>query len=237
MIALGDVVEAAEVDEPSPKLEIPDDLFAVIEGYGDVKKLLREILGSERPVHVLFTGVPASAKTVFLLELARIGAPYILGSQATKAGIADLLFDTRPSILLVDEIDRIGTKDIAILLSLMQTGIIVETKWGKRRELKLGTRVFAASNTLALPPELLSRFLVLQFKPYSHDNFLTIATNILVKHENVEPVLASYIAEKVWSLPDQFPDPRQAVRIARIASCKEQVDEVVRVMLKYSASK
>lgn len=39
------------------------------------------------PVHVLFTGVPSSAKTMFLLELARLGAPYILGSQSTKAGI------------------------------------------------------------------------------------------------------------------------------------------------------
>ena len=69
---------------------------------------------------------------MFLMELARLGAPYVLGSQASRAGIAELLFTTEPRILLVDEIDRIGTRDISVLLSLMATGIVSETKHGKR---------------------------------------------------------------------------------------------------------
>jgi len=71
---------------------------------------------------------------MFLLELARLGAPYVLGSQSTKARIADVLFGLEPQILLVDEIDRIGTKDIIILLSLTETGIVSETKHGNRLE-------------------------------------------------------------------------------------------------------
>jgi len=114
-------------------LEIPDDLFSPIEGYEEIKELVRRVLKAEKPVHILFTGVPSSAKTMFLIELSKVGAVYILGSQASKAGIADILFDLEPKLLLVDEIDRIGAKDIAILLSLAETGIVSQTKHGNRR--------------------------------------------------------------------------------------------------------
>jgi Holliday junction DNA helicase RuvB len=216
------------------KKAFPDDLFGVIEGYEDIKALVRQVLNSEKPVHILFTGVPSSAKTMFLLELARCGAPYVLGSQSTKAGIADLLFDTEPEILLVDEIDRIGTKDIAVLLSLTQTGIVSETKMGKRREISLKTKVFAASNTLKMAPELLSRFMVLRFKPYSREDFLVVASNLLSKRENVDGELAAYIAESVWSRSQRFPDPREAVRVARLAETREEVDRLQQVVMRYS---
>jgi len=216
------------------KLAVPDDMFEVIEGYEDIKELVRKVLESEKVVHLLFAGVPSSAKTMFLLELARLGAPYILGSQSTKAGIADVLFDLEPQILLVDEIDRIGTKDIAVLLSLAQTGIVSETKHGKQREVQLNTKIFAASNTLRMAPELLSRFMVLQFKPYSRADFLIVATNLLRKRESVDGDLASYIAERVWGMPQRFPDPRQAVRVARLAKTKEEVDRVLEILARYS---
>lgn len=227
-------VEPEPEERSTSPLELPDDLFEPIEGYSDVKALVRQTIQSEKPVHLLFTGVPSSAKTMFLLELTRLGAPYILGSQSTKSGIADVLFDLEPQILLVDEIDRIGTKDITILLSLTETGIVSETKHGKHRETKLKTRVFAASNTLKMSPELISRFLVLRFNPYNRDEFLTVTVNVLKKRENIGEDLASYIAERVWQLPHGFGDPRQAVRIARLANTKEKVDKLLQVLLKYS---
>ncbi|MDP2952098.1 MAG: hypothetical protein Q8O76_02115 [Chloroflexota bacterium] len=196
---------------------------------------MRGALRAERPVHVLFTGVPSSAKTMFLLELARLGAPYILGSQATKAGIAEVLFDLEPQLLLVDEIDRIGTKDIAILLSLMQPGIVSETKAGRCREVRLQTRVFAASNTTKMPRELLSRFMVLFFKPYSREEFLEVTTHLLLRTEKVEPEIASYVAHKAWEVRG-VPDPREAVRIGRLAKSRAAVDRVCEVLLKYSVS-
>ncbi|MDD5476299.1 MAG: ATP-binding protein [Syntrophales bacterium] len=226
----------ATQEEDTPRVEMPDGLFEVIEGYEDVKALVRRVLANEKPVHILFTGVPGSAKTMFLLELARCGAPYILGSQSTKAGIVDLLFDTEPEILLVDEIDRFGRKDIAVLLSLTQTGIVSETKMGKRREIRLRTKVFAASNTLKMAPELLSRFMVLRFKPYSRDEFLLVAANLLRKTEGIDGDLAGYITERVWSLSRRFPDPRQAIRVARLAKTREEVDSLLQTVMKYSDS-
>lgn len=233
------VIEAGE--EPAVpemethELEVPGDIFDVIEGYDDIKQLTGVALKCEKPVHLLFSGVPASAKTMFLMELARIGAPYILGSQASRAGIAEVLFDTQPQVLLVDEIDRIGTKDISVLLSLMATGIVSETKHGKQRSVTLDTRVFAACNTLRLAPELLSRFMVLEFKPYSLNDFLTVATNVLVKQESTPPELAAYIAQRTWQFSSRFPDPRQAVRVARLAKTKEEADSVFELLHRYGA--
>lgn len=224
-------VQETEIRE----LEIPNDLFDVIEGYDDIKQLIGVALKCEKPVHLLFSGVPASAKTMFLMELSRIGAPYILGSQSTRAGIADLLFDTQPQILLVDEIDRIGTKDISVLLSLMATGVVSETKHSKQRSVTLDTRVFAACNRLRLAPELLSRFMVLEFKPYTLNDFLTVATNVLVKQEDASPDLAAYIAQRTWEFSTRFPDPRQAVRVARLAKTKEGVDSVFELQRRYRA--
>jgi len=216
-------------------LELPEDIFAPIKGYSDVKELVLKVLQADKPVHLLFTGVPASAKTMFLMELAQIkGAVYILGSQATKAGIAETLFTLRPRLLLVDEIDRIGTKDIAVLLSLAETGVVSETKYSKRREIKLETKIFAASNTLNMPKELISRFMVLTFKPYAKEEFIKVATSILVRREDTDENLAAHIAHQVWQLPQSFPDPRQAVRIARLAKTREEVDNVLSIVMRYS---
>ena len=219
----------------TPEVAVPPDLFEIIEGYDDIKDLLLTVLGSEKPVHLLFTGVPASAKTMFLMELARLGAPYILGSQSSRAGIAEVLFDMQPGILIVDEIDRIGNKDISILLSLMATGVVSQTKHNNWREVKLVTKVFAASNTLKLARELLSRFMVLEFKPYSMSDFLIVATNVLVRQEGTDVELARYIAERVWQKSPMFPDPRQAVRVARLARTNEEVDKVFDLINRYSS--
>ena len=231
---------ALEIKTPTQEIitesrlpQLPDDLFDVIEGYSEIKDLIMTVLRSDKPVHLLFTGVPSSAKTMFLLELARLGAPYILGSQSSKAGITDVLFDMEPEILLVDEIDRIRTKDITVLLSLTETGIVSETKHSKHREVKLNTKVFATSNTTKMPPELLSRFMILNFKPYTQKEFLTVASNVLVKRENCDEELASYIAQRVWQLSDKFPDPRQAVRVARLARTKGKVDEIFELLYHY----
>ena len=129
--------------------------------------------------------------------------------------------------------DRIGAKDIAILLSLAETGIVSQTKHGKTREIKLETKIFAASNSLKMPAELVSRFLVLHFAPYAEVEFLTVTARVLVKREGVEPSLAEYIASRMWQLKSSFPDPRQAVRIARLATTREEVDRLIQVLNRF----
>ncbi len=177
-------------------------------------------------------GPPASAKTVFLLELARLpGSFYCLGSATTKAGIAQILYEQRPRILLADELDKFETKDIAILLSLAETGIIRETKVSKQREVRLNTSIFAAANAAEhMPKELLSRFRVLYLPPYTEMEFVDASIKVLTAREKVAPDLACYIAERVWKVSR---DVREAVRISRICRNREEVDEDIRLIERY----
>ena len=213
--------------------EIPQDLFSTIVGYDDVKKLFMMSLKAERPTHVLMVGPPASSKTVFLLEIARLkGAFYLLGGSTKKAGLLEQLFQLRPSYVLLDEIDKMDAEDFTALLSLMETGIVKEVKYGKTREMTLPARVYAACNVEeSLPPELLSRFqFKLHFKPYTREEFVEVARKVLVMREGKSEEIASYIAEKVADLSR---DVRECVGIARLASTREEVDFLVEIKRKY----
>jgi Holliday junction DNA helicase RuvB len=140
--------------------------FCSIIGYDDVKKLFNLSLESEKPVHILLVGPPASAKTLFMLECMKLERSYFtLGSHSTKSGMIDYLFQNRPKYLIVDEIEHMPSKDQTALLSLMETGLISETKHNRTRSTQLKTWVFATSNgTEHMLTPLLSRFLILHFK-------------------------------------------------------------------------
>jgi len=213
--------------------EIPDDLFDVIVGYEDVKKLFLMSLKAEKPTHILLVGPPASAKTVFLLEIARLkGAFYLLGGSTTKVGLIDQLFALRPNYVLLDEIDKMNKEDYTALLSLMETGIVKEVKHGKTRETILPARVYAACNyEKNLPSELLSRFQYkLHFKPYTEEEFLEVSKRVLIQREAKEEELAEYISRKVASLSK---DVRDSIGVARLANTKEDVDFLVEVKKRY----
>jgi predicted transcriptional regulator len=91
-------------------------------------------LGSDEPVHILVSGAPASAKTLFLQALMTLKDSYFVdGSNTTKSRIIDYIFHNKPKILLIDKIDKMHVKDQSFLLNLMETGIISETKHKKTR--------------------------------------------------------------------------------------------------------
>jgi len=213
--------------------EIPEDLFSVIVGYEDVKKLFRMSLKAEKPTHILLVGPPASAKTVFLLEIARLkGAFYLLGGSTTKVGLIDQLFTLRPDYVLLDEIDKMNKEDHTALLSLMETGIVKEVKHGKTREMVLPARVYAACNSEKnLSTELLSRFQYkIHFRPYTEEEFLEVSKRVLVQREEKDEELAEYISKKVASLSR---DVRDSIGVARLANTKDDVDFLIEVKRKY----
>src|SRR5918994_4302349 len=83
-----------------------EPLFDSIVGYGDVKRLFQLSLSSEKPVHLLLVGPPASAKTLFMMECMKLERSYFtLGSHSTKSGMLEYLFAKRPRYLIIDEIE------------------------------------------------------------------------------------------------------------------------------------
>jgi len=227
-----ELLEKAEKPKKEVKINI-DDLFRPIVGYDDVKELIKRSLQSEKPVHVLLVGLPGTAKTLFLLEIEKLsGASIVFGSRATKAGLGEMLLKEKPRYLIIDEIDKMKREDLSILLSLMEEGRIKVDKYGMHIDEELKCWVFASANYLhKLPQELISRFLVLNFKEYSEDEFIKVAKNVLVMREGVDEELAEYIAKKVVKFSRNV---RDAIKLARLSKTKEDVDKWVGVMIKYS---
>jgi len=109
--------------------------FETIVGHNDIKLILNKAILSERPIHVLLMGKPGCAKTMFLMEMMRRlkNSYFIVGSNTTKAGLVNQLFENEPKYLLIDELDKMNANDQVSLLHLMETGIISETKVKKTR--------------------------------------------------------------------------------------------------------
>ncbi|HYX55468.1 MAG TPA: ATP-binding protein [Nitrososphaeraceae archaeon] len=210
-----------------------DQLFNNIVGYNDVKKLFRMSFSAEKPVHILLVGPPASAKTLFMLDCIKLERSFFtLGSHSTKSGMIDYLFKQRPRYLIVDEIEHMPMKDQTALLSLMETGIIAETKYQKTRNTQMKTWVFATSNgTERMLTPLLSRFIVLHFKQYRYENFRDIAVHILAQ-EGVSSEIASASADAVWRKM-RSKDIRDCMKIGRLAKIKEDVDWIADTLKTY----
>ena len=217
-------------EKPSSKSE---PLFDSIVGYSDVKKLFQMSLSSDKPVHILLVGPPASAKTLFMLECMKLERSYFtLGSHSTKSGMIDYLFEKRPRYLIVDEIEHMPMKDQTALLSLMETGIVSETKFQKTRNTQLKTWVFATSNgTDRMLTPLLSRFVVLHFKQYSFGSFQEVCMHMLGR-EGVSSDVATAIAEAVWTKL-KSKDIRDCIKIGRLARTREDVNWIAQTLRAY----
>ena len=201
------------------KLEVPDDIFEDIIGHEEVKELLRACLTAERPVHVLLTGPPALAKTLFLWDIERVAGEqgvWLVGSAISKAGLWDLVAQRQPKVLLVDELDKVNAGDTAALLSIMEGGRLVRAKKGRELDTRVDVRVVAATNIEGrLSPELRSRFAIRRLSAYSRGDYLNVVRGVLVRREGVAVEIAEEIAQR---LDGGSQDVRDAVRVTRLVS-------------------
>ena len=83
-----------------------DRFFDEIIGHEHTKRLFSMALRSHEPTHILLTGPPALAKTMFLLSLRQhLKDSYLVErGNATKAGIIDYLFKNRAPRRICDRI-------------------------------------------------------------------------------------------------------------------------------------
>jgi Holliday junction DNA helicase RuvB len=217
--------------------DIPNNIFDCIIGYDDLKDEIKFTLREGRKSHYLLIGPPATAKSLFLMEMGQLSGTYpATGSRVSGAGLTDALFSYKPRILLLDEIDKIPMDTTAVLLSVMESGDVLETKYKRQRGLKLDLVVFAAGNTdKTMPPELLSRFdTKLYFSPYSFEDFISVCKGYLSRYENVPDDLTEYIGQQTWQQLDK--DVRTARGIARRLreNTINDVDRVVKFLKKYA---
>ena len=207
--------------------------FDEIIGHENIKIIFNKALLSKRPVHILLVGKPGTAKTMFLTELMRRikNSYFIVGSNTTKSGLVDQLFEYEPKYLLIDELDKMSRNDQVSLLHLMETGIISETKVNKTRQMELTSWVFATANScdkIIMP--LLSRFAILEMPEYTFEEFSHVAVTRL-KREGVHEITARFIVDKVWNELGSK-DIRDVIKVSRLANSSEDVSFVVKMLNK-----
>lgn len=210
-------------------------IFHDIIGRENIKQIFLKAIQARKPVHLLLLGSPGSAKSLFLTEVMKNhkSSYFVVGSNATRAGLLNQLFERKPKFLLVDEIDKMSPDDQTSLLHLMETGIISETKLGKTRQTELTTWVFATANSYKkIIQPLLSRFMVLKVADYTFQEFTDIAISKL-QRENVDKDIATEIAEKIW-YDLESKDIRDVIKVGRLASNIDEINFVVRMMSKLS---
>jgi Holliday junction resolvasome RuvABC ATP-dependent DNA helicase subunit len=215
-------------------------LFNSIIGYSDIKKLLMRSILSKEQIHLLLTGPPATAKTVFLLEMAKeLADTYFIDGTATSGvGIIDFLFShPNTRFLLIDEIEKLTKKDQTVLYNLMETGILTEMKAQRTkgfRQQKMKVKIFATCNELSkLTQPLKSRFLKLELPEYTWDEFLTISNNLIKKgYKHLDEKISNRIAEIVWN-DIKTKDIRDCLQIGKLTYNMDDVEDIAHTLIKY----
>jgi len=210
------------IKEGQEEGEIPTDLFDFILGHDQVKDLLWKSINAERPVHILLVGPPATAKSMFLGELGRLPfSRFALGGSTRKGGLEDYLLEFRPRYLIIDEIDKMDMRDMSVLLSLMESGVVARLKKRMRETEIMTTWVLGGANRDEhIWPELKSRFFTVHLKEYSEADFLQISETVLITREKVDPGLATFIAA---NLARHTRDVREAIHFGRLCKTEEDV--------------
>jgi replication-associated recombination protein RarA len=210
-----------------------NDSFEEVIGYHDIKRLFGMAISADEPVHILLFGPPASAKTVFMRSLMKLPSSYFTdGTNSTKAGMIDYIFEHKPKYILIDEIDKMQNRDQAFLLNLMETGIVSETKYQRTRSMEAKTWIFASSNNSNnLIPALRSRFFTIKLEPYTYQQFCEVTQRLLVLN-GIDTEIAKATADAVW-YKIRSGNIRDCIRIARMAKSIEDVNFVVNTHMKY----
>ena len=229
--------EEALLEYMDKEVEIPENLFSIIYDHEDIKKIFNMSLaaGSQTPIHILLIGKPACAKSLFLAEVARLpGALYALGGTSTKAGIRDVIA-SGVRFLVLDELDKVDNiRDLSALLEWMESGKMPVLQHGKYCLLQHPGWAFCACNRKdKLPPELLSRFVVMNIPEYTEEELRGVIEKILTEREGKTEEEAEIIADVVVGYLESK-DPRDAIKIARLSKSKDDIETVARIMKKYA---
>jgi replication-associated recombination protein RarA len=218
------------------KVPPEERFFSSIYGYPDIKKLLMRAIVSKESVNILLVGPPASSKTVFLMEMMKglDNTCYIDCTNTTGAGLVDKLFNNNIQYLLLDEIEKMSKKDQNVLLNVIETGMLVETKVSKTRSKQMkNLKVFATTNNVdALSRPLRSRFMEFYLPEYTFEQFCEIARRLLNKRFGHHNQVADKIAAAVWN-EMKSKDVRDVLAIAKLVHTTEDVSWLIQTFRKY----
>ena len=207
--------------------------FENIQGYDDIKDIIKRALDAEDNYNLLFIGPPAGTKTLFLLGIIEYKKGVYFDGSNTTNRILDVLEEKRPKIICIDELDKMPKQFQDKLLNFMESGHIKVDQMRKQYDFKIkGAKVFAACNEITrLSRPLQSRFRRLHLPRYTEDQFIEVSAKVLPKLK-----IAHVIGKAVW---DQRGDIRDVISIGKLVRSDgpEEVGQILSTMTKYGEMK
>lgn len=143
-------------------------------------------------------------------------------------GLKQSLFDIPPKYIFIDEIDKARYDVQESMLTLMQSGLVSETKVNKTREIILDNTwvIVTANNKDEINPLLADRCIVIDFQEYTIEQFMKIAQNAIY---NIKPdtneELVNYIIERM--VLKNIKSVRTAVKVAMMSKTKQDIDLIL----------
>jgi len=234
------LVWATTMEREFTKIPAADVMEAMdlVVGFDDIKQAIAQAIESRRRINFLLEGPPACAKSIMLDGVRSVvpDAYIVFGSRTSASGLSEALFEYQPSVLLMDEADKMHNDCFSVLLGLMESGEILETKSRKTRGIKLDTMVIGACNSSAkMPREFLSRFaLHVYFPTYSREEFIDVCHSFLERAEGCPQELAVLIGQFVYDYG--IGDVRKARGVWQLMTSptEDEVRRVIKLMLKYT---
>jgi MoxR-like ATPase len=207
--------------------------FDSIQGYEDLKEIVRRVLDSEDSYNLLFVGPPASSKTLFLqsiLDIRKDGV-YFDATNTTNR-ILDFLEENRPKIICIDELDKMSRPFQNQLLNFLESGHVKVDQQRRRHDFVIkGAKVFASANDIdTLSKPLASRFRKLFLQRYTEEAFLDVSEKVLPKTSGA---VARYIGSIVWRHHGDIRDVVSIGKLVRKNDGPEEVEEILATMIKY----
>lgn len=226
-----------EIKEEVVKTRVQDkDIFEDIVGHDSIKVIFQNAIVSKEQVHILLTGAPGTAKSLFLEAVsANVDNSSLITNNSTGAGMLTMLYE-KPDLeyLLIDEIEKIGKIEQSVLLTLMENGRLIVTKATMTCNREQKVRIFATCNCVdKLAPEMRSRFLRFFLKPYTYLEFVTIVAGLAInKYDNTRE-FAEKVAHNVW-FEMGSKDVRDCIKIMKLCKNIEQIDIIAKALKEYS---
>jgi MoxR-like ATPase len=206
--------------------------FNNIQGYEDIKDIVKRALDAEDNYNLLFIGPPASAKTLFLLGIIEYKKGVYFDGSNTTNRILDVLEEKRPKIICIDELDKMPRQFQDKLLNFMESGHIKVDQMRKQYDFKIkGAKVFAACNEITrLSRPLQSRFRRLHLPSYTEEQFLEVSVKVLPKLK-----IAHIIGKAVWGQRGDIRDVISIGKLVRKNDGPEEVEQILRTITKYGS--
>jgi len=199
--------------------------------------MLRALESPER-AHTLLIGPPASAKSLFMLEIENKIMPsdkvyFTEGGATTKAGIQKFIAENQhKEIIIIDEIDKMPIKDQEGLLTMMERGEFTSTKVRNTQIVRAKITIFATSNSIErLSKPLLSRFTTFEIPEYTYEEFEAVSIRVI---EKLPHDIVIQIASSIWKSGSK--DIRDVLKIAKLsnpADTEEDIKRLISIHQKY----